>query len=117
MNFNIPPLNAPLFGNNTVTSSMWALWLSNVMPLISVVGSAVASGTTIIPSGQVFHVTGTSAINTIQPPFAGFRGAITLIPDAIFTTGTSDNIALGSTAVVGKALIMTYDGQKWYPSY
>jgi hypothetical protein len=46
-------------------------------------------------------------------------GQITLIPTGAWTTSTSGNIALASTAVVNKALIMTYDHNtaKWYPSY
>jgi len=80
-------------------------------------GAAVASATTITPTGMIFHVTGTTAIATINLPFTGFTGTITIIPDGAFTTTTAGNIALASTAVVSKALTMTYDGTKWYPSY
>jgi hypothetical protein len=80
-------------------------------------GGNVNSATTITPTGSVFHVTGVTAIATINLPFVGFVGAITIIPDGIFTTTTAGNIALVSTTVVSKALIMTYDGTKWYPSY
>jgi len=85
----------------------------------SLSGAAVSSAGTITPTGQFFHVTGTTQINTISVPFTGFIGSIRIIPDGVFTTGTSGNIALASTAVVGKVLEMTYDGsiQKWYPSY
>jgi len=65
----------------------------------------------------MFHVTGTTSIATINLPYTGFTGAITIIPDGIFATTTAGNIAIVSTAVVSKALIMTYDGTKWYPSY
>lgn len=82
-----------------------------------VLGGAVASAATITPTGPVFHVTGTTAINTINLPYTGFIGTIRIIPDGLFTTGTSGNIALASTAVVSKVLEMTYDGTKWYPSY
>lgn len=83
------------------------------------VGANVASATTITPTGPIFHVTGTTAIATINLPFTGFTGTITLIPDGIFTTTTAGNIALASTAVVSRALTMTYDTgtSKWYPSY
>lgn len=81
------------------------------------VGGAVSSAATITPTGPVFHVTGTAAIATINLPYTGFTGTITLIPDGIFTTGTGGNIALASTAVVSKAMTMTYDGTKWFPSY
>lgn len=82
-------------------------------------GTAVASATTITPTGGIFHVTGTTAIATINIPYTGFNGQIIIIPDAIFSTTTAGNIALASTAVVNKALIMTYDATavKWYPSY
>ncbi len=82
------------------------------------VGTAVTSATSITPTGSIFHVTGANEIDTIVLP-AGFSGSITMIPDAAFTTATSGNIAIASTAVIGKALIMTYDPgtSKWYPSY
>jgi len=66
---------------------------------------------------NMMHVVSTGTINTLTPPFSGFRGSVILIPDSAFTTGTSGNIAIASTAVVGKAMTMTYDGTKWYPSY
>lgn len=36
-----------------------------------------------------------------------------------WTTGTSGNIALASTATVSRAMTMCYDSgtSKWYPSY
>jgi hypothetical protein len=85
--------------------------------------TAIASATTIAPTNQFFHVTGTTAIATITAPAActvsGFMCQLTIIPDGLWTTTTSGNIAIASTAVVGKAEIMTYDpaASKWYPSY
>lgn len=92
----------------------------NFKPLFytgSAIGGAVASAATISPTGPIFHVTGTTTINTINLPYTGFTGEITIIPDGLWATGTSGNIALASTAVVSKALTMAYDGTKWYPSY
>lgn len=82
-------------------------------------GANVASATTITPTGELFHVTGTTAIATINIPYTGFNGSITIIPDGIFTWTTAGNIALAGTAVVSKALKMTYDSttSKWYPDY
>jgi hypothetical protein len=42
-----------------------------------------------------------------------------LIPTGLWVSNTAGNIALGTTAVVNKALTMTYDSgtTKWYPSY
>ena len=85
------------------------------------IGAAVASAATITASNPVFHVTGTTAINTINAPaaFGITGGQITIIPDALGSTGTSGNIALASTFVVNKALILTWDpvAAKWNPSY
>ncbi len=90
---------------------------------IASMGAAIASSTTIAPTNQVFHVTGTTAIRTITAPAActaaGYSCQLTLIPDGVWTTNTTGNIALATTAVVSKALTMTYDPGtgKWYPSY
>jgi hypothetical protein len=87
------------------------------------IGTAIASAATIAPTSMFVHVTGTTTINTITAPTgcttSGVGCVITLIPDGLWFTGTSGNIAIASTAVLSKALIMTYDPAtaKWYPSY
>lgn len=83
------------------------------------VGAPIASvaGTIATPTSNIHHVTGTLAIVTIPVPWPGFTGTIVLIPDAIFTWTAAGNIALAGTAVVNKALSMTYDGSKWIPGY
>jgi hypothetical protein len=87
----------------------------------SAAAPTIASATTIAPTTQIVFISGTAAIDTITPPspISLGGGQITLIPTGIFTTTTAGNIALASTAVVSKALIMTYDvtTTKWYPSY
>jgi hypothetical protein len=80
-------------------------------------GANVTSAATITPSGYVCHVTAGNTISTINIPYAHFTGSIVLIPDNLWSTSTAGNIALATTAVVNKALTMTYDGTKWYPSY
>ncbi len=81
----------------------------------------IASATTIAPTTQITFVSGTTAVVTITAPapISAGGGTITLIPTGAFTTTTAGNIALASTAVVGKALIFFYDSgtSKWYPSY
>lgn len=83
-------------------------------------GTVLAAASTIAPSAGVTHISGTTAIAIITPP-AGFPkgGYITLLPDSGFTTivTAGGNIGLGSTAVSQKALIETWDGTSWYPSY
>jgi hypothetical protein len=83
---------------------------------------SIESASTIIPTKLIFHVTGTTQINTIS--VSGFTAQgntriIYIVPDAIFTFGTSGNIAIASTAVVKKMYTMVYDAinEKWYPSY
>jgi len=80
--------------------------------------SVLTSGATIAPTNGIHHVSGTAAIGTITVPAACTPTCvITLVPDGIFTTTTGGNVSLASTAVVGRALIMTWDGTKWNPSY
>jgi hypothetical protein len=80
----------------------------------------IASATTIAPLNPIVFVSGTTAIATITVPSGIIGGGqLTLIPTGIFTTTTAGNIALASTAVVSRALILTWDAttSKWYPSY
>jgi hypothetical protein len=81
----------------------------------------IASATTIAPTKLITFISGTTSIATITAPspISSTGGQITLIPTGLFVTLTTGNIALASTAVLSKALIMTYDSgtAKWYPSY
>jgi hypothetical protein len=85
------------------------------------VAPTIASAATIAPTTSIVFISGTAAVATITAPstIATTGGQITLIPTGLFTTTAAGNIALASTAVVSKALIMTYDATttKWYPSY
>jgi hypothetical protein len=104
----------------------WLLQNPLAMQIASGTGpsqTVISSAATIAPTTRFFHVSGTTTITTITAPafcvVAGTMCQITLIPDAIWATTTGGNIALGSTAVVSKALNMTYDPAttSWYPSY
>lgn len=81
----------------------------------------IASASTIAPVNPIVFVSGTAAIQNITPPpaFALGGGQITLIPTGLFTINNAGNVQIASTAVVSKALIMTYDVNtaRWYPSY
>jgi len=109
--------NEITLGNSSCTSLRLA-------PLITGYTSAaptIASAATIAPTKPISFVSGTTTIDTITAPapLTGGGGSITLIPTGIFATSILGNIALATTAVVGKALILTYDATttKWYPSY
>ena len=92
------------------------------------VAPTIGSAATIAPTNTITFVSGATAIATITPPTNLLTGGgiIVLIPTGAtaganaWSTNTTGNIALATTAVVGKALIMTYDSAataKWYPSY
>jgi hypothetical protein len=81
----------------------------------------IASATTIAPTKQITFISGTTPVVTITAltPISVGGGTITLIPTGAFTWTTAGNIAVLGTAVVNRALTMTYDvtTTKWYPSY
>lgn len=74
------------------------------------------AGVLTLPVGLIHAISGTLAITGITVPYPGFQGLIILIPQAAFTWTAATNIGLAGTAVIGKAIIMTFDGTKWWPS-
>ncbi len=120
INFAALFLPKTLLANTTISTGGHVLILDGIL---STVGAAptIASSATIAPTQPITFISGITQINTITPPatLSATGGQLTLIPTGIFLTGTSGNIAIASTSVVGKALIMTYDTTttKWYPSY
>ena len=106
-----PTLTTPVLTSPTLTDVL----------ATSAAAPTIASAATIAPAKNITFISGVAAIDTITAPspISTGGGTITLIPTGIFTTTTAGNIALASTAVVSKALTMTYDvtTAKWYPSY
>lgn len=84
-------------------------------------GAALASAGTITPTNVIHHVTGVTTVSTIATTNLNLQtgDTLTLIPDGLWSTNTAGNIALATTGVVNKALILTYDTVtgKFYPSY
>lgn len=74
------------------------------------------SATTLTPTYPIHKVSGTATVQSIQAP-PGFTGPLFLIPMGSWGWGTAGNIGLSGTAIVGRLLILVYDGQVWYPSY
>jgi hypothetical protein len=111
-----PTLVTPVIGAATGTS----LSLSS-FSAVSAAAPTIASATTIAPTTPIAFVSGTTAVVTITAatPISTGGGTITLIPTGAFTWTTAGNIAVAGTAVVSRALTMTYDvtTTKWYPSY
>jgi len=80
-------------------------------------GSDVASATSITPSGNVHHVTGTTTVQTITSTNINAGTVLFLIFDAACTVNNSGNIkpaggSFGATA--DDVLQVVYDGTNWY---
>jgi hypothetical protein len=102
------------------TSTLAAITTSSLIAT-NATAPTIASAATIAPTKMISFISGTTQITTITAPspISSGGGVIVLIPTGAWTTGTSGNIAIATTAVVSKALFMTYDitTAKWYPSY
>lgn len=121
-------------GNQWICSSVTSSWVpgffNNSAPAGVAAAVASVAGATL-PSGPLFHVTGTNAItawgSSTTVGLVGGGGSKTdvvgapfcVIPDAIFTTTATNNIALASTAVVNKIMCFTFDqtNKKYVPTY
>jgi hypothetical protein len=102
-------------GADAVVKNITLQNTSSATPTASAIASA--SAIQIEEAGQIFHVSGTAAIDTIFLASTSFRGSVTIIPDGAFTLVTGGNIGKASTAVVGRTMTLHYDGSFWYPSY
>lgn len=110
---------------STITNTWIAGWNNPVATEWSAPNTAVASATTITPSGPLFHITGTTLITTIAVP-VGMNATTTgsasfcAIPDAAYTTSNAGNlIKAASTAAIGQVMCFTWNpaSQKWAQSY
>lgn len=113
---NTPTLVTPVLGAATGTS----IRLSG-FSAVSAAAPTIASAATIAPTTPIVFISGTAAIDTVTAatPISLGGGTITLLPLAAFTWTTAGNFAVLGTAVVNRALTLTYDvtTTKWYPSY
>ena len=115
-----------LYGQFNTTAATQALAINGTLAVSEITGTraaaaTIASAATIAPTKDITFISGTAAVVTITAiaPFTTGGGTITLIPTGAFTWTTAGNIAVAGTAVVSRALTMTYDSAttKWYPSY
>lgn len=119
-----------LSGMQWLCSSVTGTWVpgfgnpgTSAIALMPTASVASVAGATL-PSGPLFHVTGTNAITSWTIPL-GFNGTAAgggcfqVIPDALFTWTATGNIALAGSAVVNKLLQFCWDAKnsKWVPSY
>jgi hypothetical protein len=78
----------------------------------------VASAATLVPSGQRFHVSGTTAIVNISAPY-GNTGQVTIIFDGVDTWTAAGNISIaGTNTTAGTSVTFTWDSStsKWVPN-
>lgn len=129
--------NPTLFGHsaNQSTSQWWSIthnqtnavlgWGAGQLQLVNAggangrpvgfaTGSAVASAGTITPTGNVFHVTGTTTITAITQQAAGT--CITMIFDGALSITDSATLNIGAafTSTADDTLTMCSDGTNWY---
>lgn len=80
-------------------------------------GAAVASDTAMpLPTGRVFHVTGTTAITSITSTNFESGACITLIFDGVLNFTDGNNLKLASTmaTTADDTISLCYDGTNWY---
>lgn len=80
-------------------------------------GAAVASATALpVPTGRVFHVTGTTTIDSITATNFQSGVVITLIFDGILTVGDGNNLKLNGAFVTSAddTLTLVFDGSNFF---
>lgn len=97
-------------------NSLGPSWANLTAPVASVAG-------TTVPSGPIFHVTGTSAITSWGVPVGCSANTVATIggcsfitiPDAAYTWAGGGNIALTGTAVINLPILWIWDAAnaKW----
>ncbi len=97
-------------------------WNPDQLGKFEFVGPPVAAAATIVASGAIFHVTGTTATNIITPPTGFTGGVITIIADGVWTFTVSSTVANGIAATgtvtsAGTAVQFVFDQNTalWYP--
>jgi hypothetical protein len=117
-----------MYGTFNTTAATQTLAINGTLAVSEITGTRAAAPTipsavTISPTKSITFISGAAAITTITAiaPFTNGGGTITLIPavGSTWTWTAAVNIAIAGTAVVGRALTMTYDSgtSLWYPSY
>lgn len=79
-------------------------------------GSAVASTSTITATGNLFHVTGTTNITSVDGTGITAGSKITIIFDGIltFTDGSNLKLATSFVTTADATITLVYDGSNWY---
>jgi len=82
------------------------------------IGPKLTAAATLAPTKLVHHVTGTTAVTTITPPWPDFVGPLYLIADSVFSWTLGGNIGAvqATTLIAAQAYGFIYDRKaaKWY---
>lgn len=109
---------------STITATYVPGFNNSLVPMAAAVTTAVASGTTITPSGPLFHLTGTTPVTTITTPVGCNATAVggcsfTVIADtgtsSMFGTGGNLEIGAAITTLTGNQYVFVWDAtsSKW----
>lgn len=117
-NLLVTPFVNILTGRQWLCSTITLSWVpgfnNDLTPGSASVTTAVASAAgVVLPSGPLFHVTGTSAITGFTIPVgcnATGSGACSfvVIPDAVFSWTAAGNIGVASSALPGGAVVANH---------
>lgn len=79
-------------------------------------GTAVPSAAAIVPTGNLFHVTGVASITSITSTNITAGTEITIIFDGIltFTDGSNLKLAGNFVTTADDTITLVYDGTNWY---
>lgn len=79
-------------------------------------GAAVASASAIAPTGNTFHVTGTTTITSVSGTGITAGTAITIIFDGVltFTDGSNLKLAGNFVTTADDTITLVWDGSNWY---
>ncbi len=110
-----------LTGEQWLWSSVSLNWVSgwnNPAPKNVTAAVASVAGATL-PSGPLFHMTGTNAVTSFTIPVGFAGGSFTVINDAAWTWTLTNNIGCAGTAVANEAITFFYDSAtaKFYASH
>lgn len=111
------PLVKPLSDNTTALGSNTLRFASAWSVLYATdLGTPITAAATIAPDAAVCALSGATTIDTITAPVANFIGTVTFLCAAAVNFSTAGNVQTAVTVAADKAVSMTYDGSKWWPS-
>lgn len=79
-------------------------------------GADLASDATIAPTHMHHHITGTTGIDTITPPYPEFSGMLVLTFAGAVAVSAAGNVAIAFTSAANEMAILFFrpSSQKWH---